>query len=739
MNAPTPIPAPATTQPDAAQAQPLDQDAVNLAKAIRQAETGNVPKAGQSGEMVSRYQFEPGTWKNAAGSILGDPNAPLTLENENKVAYTRIKNWKDQGYNPGQIASMWNSGKPDPTGNVGINKDGVHFDTPAYVKSVQAHYQQIKGQSQQGANGQQPSPIVGPNVQTAPAPPVSDFIGSAIGDTAKGFGAGLLKGAASTLAGASSLGEKIIGAPAALLGVNSSDKPLGQQVQESGLVTPQGAAQKVGFGTEQGAEFLLPGEGEIKAASEAEKGLGLSGKVGEGLLARTGKAAGRLALRSAVSGTSAAGVQSLQQGAINKKSAETGGLVAGTTAAVSPLIDAGVAVYKALNPDAVTSFVRGVAPTGKRAADFAPTAKTAMADMAGEAQRSGIDLAKSEKPFDDALKATSGAKKWIWKQYEGLMGGGKAMIDGNKIADAMTSGIDSRFATQNPEAAARIKLVADTYRRQIPVGEAEDFLQSANAELESYYAKNKVGRAAAMGDSSTAHVVKEADALREGIYGKLNEMTGQDAAALKRRYGALSETESRLMSRKAVVDRAKPLNISETLNYPRALGRAALGAATGRPGEAIAGLAEAAGTKALKESQTNEAMLRRAFAKAEGEGIKGPMSVKPPAPMTTNLLEAPKYTPMGTGAPKADQSRLLSQQEAKVHNAELSNPQQSEAHIKSNALLTGKPLNANSFGLEDAELTKKGGQYYVKREGYPTKRLGKLEGMHLEKAGYKFK
>jgi len=37
----------------------------------------------------------------------------LTLENENKATYLKIKDWKSQGYNPAQIASMWNSGSPE--------------------------------------------------------------------------------------------------------------------------------------------------------------------------------------------------------------------------------------------------------------------------------------------------------------------------------------------------------------------------------------------------------------------------------------------------------------------------------------------------------------------------------------------------------------------------------------------------------------------------------------------------
>ena len=132
----------------------LDNDVVNLAKAIRQHESGNravLPGEGSAVGGASRYQYTHGTWKSVAGKYLGDPNAPLTLENENKATYLRIKEWKDKGYNPAQIASMWNAGEGRPDAYKqnwrGINKWGVKYDTPAYVNKVYATYQKMKGEN----------------------------------------------------------------------------------------------------------------------------------------------------------------------------------------------------------------------------------------------------------------------------------------------------------------------------------------------------------------------------------------------------------------------------------------------------------------------------------------------------------------------------------------------------------------------------------------------------------------
>lgn len=118
----------------------LDQSVVKIAQAIRKVESnGRYDAAGGSGE-GGAYQFMPSTWKSWAGKYLGDPNAKMDKINQNKVAYYKIKELKDQGFKVDQIASVWNSGGPNYAGKVGTNKYGVKYDTPSYVaKVVKAH------------------------------------------------------------------------------------------------------------------------------------------------------------------------------------------------------------------------------------------------------------------------------------------------------------------------------------------------------------------------------------------------------------------------------------------------------------------------------------------------------------------------------------------------------------------------------------------------------------------------
>lgn len=127
----------------------LDPQALNLAKAIRRAETGTSTDPynakGASGESGA-YQFMPDTWKQWSKQYLGQEDAPLSIENQNRVAYSRIKELKDQGMNPAQIASMWNSGKAEAykQGLKGTNAKGVEYDVPAYVQKVSQYYNEVK-------------------------------------------------------------------------------------------------------------------------------------------------------------------------------------------------------------------------------------------------------------------------------------------------------------------------------------------------------------------------------------------------------------------------------------------------------------------------------------------------------------------------------------------------------------------------------------------------------------------
>lgn len=137
----------------------IDPKIKRFVVALGKTETGDRPDAysarGASGE-IGRYQFMPDTYKAYARKYLGDENADTSNENQNKIAYSFVKEKKDAGYNPAQIASMWNAGEDEPdayTGtfkngkaSIGKNSKGVDYSVPDYVKRFSSIYQGMSGQ-----------------------------------------------------------------------------------------------------------------------------------------------------------------------------------------------------------------------------------------------------------------------------------------------------------------------------------------------------------------------------------------------------------------------------------------------------------------------------------------------------------------------------------------------------------------------------------------------------------------
>jgi hypothetical protein len=277
------------------------------------------------------------------------------------------------------------------------------------------------------------------------------------------------------------------------------------------------------------------------------------------------------------------------------------------------------------------------------------------------------DLGHPITGVDDALSAVSVAKKGIWKQYADKLQSaqqafpnapGMSTIDGNEIADAMMGAIDKRTALQNPDLVERIQKVADTYRRPMGLDETEDFLQSANNDLHSYYAKNKVGRQVAAKDPETGYVVAEADQLRDSLYSKLDDLTGPGAADLKQRYGALSNVENELLRRKNVSARQQPESLAEQIGMARSFGKIAVGTLRGSPTSMLEGVQSLAAAKYLKARGLTDNMITRAFQALGSQGptatpMPGPAPVTPTAAGAAAGAAVPDETPGNNPGPIA--------------------------------------------------------------------------------------
>lgn len=132
--------------------QGLDPTAFLLTKAIKNAETPNHPDpynaVGDNGKSFGAYQIQKQYWPTWAKQYLGDANAQPTEENQNKLAYMRVKSLLDKGHSQSEVASIWNSGRADPnaTGSGYNPAVKANFNVPAYVEKVKNNYLQLQKQ-----------------------------------------------------------------------------------------------------------------------------------------------------------------------------------------------------------------------------------------------------------------------------------------------------------------------------------------------------------------------------------------------------------------------------------------------------------------------------------------------------------------------------------------------------------------------------------------------------------------
>jgi hypothetical protein len=186
--------------------QATNSTAQAIANAIKEVESGGDYNAkGGSGENGA-YQFMPATWSQWAKQWLGNANAPMTKENQDLVAERQIQSWIDKGYNPRQIALMWNGGTPKE--KKGVNSFGVAYDSGAYADKVLGALGGAPTESpavsalreklgvtkaidlQKETEGASPAPAEPLPSPTAPVPKNPNF--ATIGDPTEGEGSGLV-------------------------------------------------------------------------------------------------------------------------------------------------------------------------------------------------------------------------------------------------------------------------------------------------------------------------------------------------------------------------------------------------------------------------------------------------------------------------------------------------------------------------------------------------------------------
>lgn len=284
---------------------------------------------------------------------------------------------------------------------------------------------------------------------------------------------------------------------------------------------------------------------------------------------------------------------------------------------------------------------------------FLDTMVPDLADMARWADQAGIPI----ETIDDQIKAIPSAKAALMTHFNRAFEPIKqyGTVSGPAIADQIESSLAA--SARSPEAAEFLKqmrgktdpgLVNDVNNRanawremgDVPLEYAQAQRVLDNSLLDSYYRKNKIKAAHARMNPDIGHVVAEAEALRDAINNKTQQLSGVDVGQLMRRWGALNSLEEALLKRKGILDREAPINLPEQLGTSFGTARMAYGLAQGLPGLAIEGLIEGGLMPYLRRWNSPNRLIRSAMSTLADRQPGYPVQMPKAAPMLA-LPESP--------------------------------------------------------------------------------------------------
>ena len=308
----------------------------------------------------------------------------------------------------------------------------------------------------------------------------------------------------------------------------------------------------------------------------------------------------------------------IQRGAAGAREGGIGGAIAGVVNAVAPSAPK-------------TMIVQALKPTSK-AVNFGESVDASVAPLVQAEQVMGqpiTDLASFRKATDIAKQAVQNQLNLARQQANTQ----RLTVDLTPAADAVGGSIPAHVRFENPELAAQMVDEAGVYRQAIPLDQAEAILRGLNAEVDNFYRGYPSARGKALQTSADlAQTKAKADAVRQAVAEALDQpgMEGS-TRALGKQYGALMDLGREAERRVNVAARQQPQGLSEQIGTVRAaadVGRGLWkGVVQGRPIEGMAdiasGLAGRATAKYLKEAQTTDALLKRAFTQARGGAFAG--------------------------------------------------------------------------------------------------------------------
>lgn len=203
----------------------------------------------------------------------------------------------------------------------------------------------------------------------------------------------------------------------------------------------------------------------------------------------------------------------------------------------------------------------------------------------------------------------------------------------------MEKSISKRTERQFGAEADAVRKRADTYRGNMSLRDIEESIQDANNELRNFYKRQ--GTTDSPVGPQMAATQAEVQALRKLLDQKVEELSGEGVAPLKREYGALRDVERATAKAQAVATRQKGATLWEGLAALHAAGDFLTGNALG----AAKGVGVLAIGKRLKNLRDPSYLIDKAFQGDKAFPAAEPIPPHAGPPPPKGLLPKPA-TPM---------------------------------------------------------------------------------------------
>ncbi|MGB9010630.1 MAG: hypothetical protein WCC18_18610 [Candidatus Acidiferrales bacterium] len=380
-------------------------------------------------------------------------------------------------------------------------------------------------------------------------------------------------------------------------------------------------ARNIGEGAENVGEYIT-GDAALDAGL-AKAGRLVSAAKNIPLVAETLEAAKNHPLiarmiESAAKGATVGGTQGAVKGSASQQTAAgaeggaAGGALGGAAAeTITPI----ARLFGLGGLDSTEAMIKAGRPNVNEGRTFATNVKRAM-PLLVEA-----DKAAPVKTVQDFVDLAHDTANNLWENTIApqVERHANEVIDGRPIAQRIRQALPEGTMEMFPDQAAHVENMAQMFAdSKLSMSKADNYLRTLNAELKGYYNMPPASRyAAGVTNGRLAAMSEAADALRDSIYGKLEDVGEQTPRDFRQQYGALKQIESVFNKRATVEARQAPMNLQQVLGATEAVGALL----SGHPVVAGAGLVPSI----AKARQTSGSLIRQGLSAAARETEGAPI------------------------------------------------------------------------------------------------------------------